>query len=298
MPIFPAPLCKGDTIAIVTPASIIDPTLVERAGATLKLLGYNVRVMPHALGKNGSYSGSIEERLEDMTAALLDNEVRAILCSRGGYGCVHLLDRLASLDLNADPKWIIGFSDVSALHALMANRGIVSIHSSMAKALALYPHNSPFNAMLLDMLGGKRPALEFPAHKYNRNGTATGILSGGNLAVLQALIDTPYDIFSDRILFIEDVAEPIYKVERILYQLRLSGRLSRLKGLIIGRFTLYQADKNFNDIYDMMAPLLEGLHIPVAFDAPIGHISENRPVLHGATATLETSGDCSRISYL
>lgn len=298
MPIFPAPLSKGDTIAIVSPASIIDPTLVERAGATLKLLGYNVRVMPHALGANGSYSGSIEERLEDMTAALLDNEVRAILCSRGGYGCVHLLDRLAALDLNADPKWIIGFSDVSALHALMASRGIVSIHGSMAKALALYPHNSPFNAMLLDMLAGKRPALEFPAHKYNRNGTATGILSGGNLAVLQALIDTPYDIFSDRILFIEDVAEPIYKVERILYQLLLSGRLSRLKGLIIGRFTLYQADKDFNDIYDMIAPLLEGLHIPVAFDAPIGHISENMPVLHGATTTLETSGDCSRISYL
>lgn len=298
MPIFPAPLSKGDTIAIVSPASIIDPTLVERAGATLKLLGYNVRVMPHALGANGSYSGSIEERLEDMTAALLDNEVRAILCSRGGYGCVHLLDRLAALDLSADPKWIIGFSDVSALHALMASRGIVSIHGSMAKALALYPHNSPFNAMLLDMLGGKRPALEFPVHKYNRNGTATGILSGGNLAVLQALIDTPYDIFSDRILFIEDVAEPIYKVERILYQLRLSGRLNRLKGLIIGRFTLYQADKNFNDIYDMMAPLLEGLHIPVAFDAPIGHIRENMPVLHGATATLYTSGDCSRISYL
>lgn len=298
MPIFPAPLYKGDTIAIVSPASIIDPTLVERASATLKLLGYNVRVMPHALGATGSYSGSIKERLEDMTAALLDNEVRAILCSRGGYGCVHLLDRLAALDLNADPKWIIGFSDVSALHALMASRGIVSIHASMAKALALEPHDAPFNAMLLDILKGGRPTLEFGPHKYNRTGTVSRKLTGGNLAVLQALIDTPYDIFGDTILFIEDVAEPIYKIERILYQLRLSGRLKKIKGLIIGRFTLYNPDKNFDDIYDMIEPMLEGLQIPVAFNAPIGHIRENMPLLHGATATLSVYDDHTRISYI
>lgn len=298
MPIFPAPLRKGDTIAIVSPASIIDPSLVERAAATLSLLGYRVRIMPHALGHSGSYSGNINDRLEDITAALLDSEVRAILCSRGGYGCVHLLDKLAALDLNADPKWIIGFSDVSALHALMASRGIVSIHGSMAKALALEPHAAPFNAMLLDMIAGKRPALKFNSHEYNKNGVAYGKLSGGNLAVLQALIDTPYDVFKDIILFIEDVAEPIYKIERILYQLRLSGRLNLLKGLIIGQFTLYTADKNFSDIYDMIVPLLEGLRIPVAFNAPIGHITGNMPLLHGATVTLNVCDCCSTISYI
>lgn len=295
--LFPAALQKGDTIAIVSPASIIDPTLVERASATLSLLGYRVKVMPHALGAKGSYSGSIEERLEDITTALLDREVRAILCSRGGYGCVHLLESLSKLDLNADPKWIIGFSDVSALHALMASRGIVSIHGSMAKALALYPHTTPYNAMLLDMLGGRCPALEFKGHKYNRPGQATGKLLGGNLAVLQALISTPYDVFNDAILFVEDVAEPIYKIERILYQLRLAGRLDKLKGLIIGQFTLYDADKNFNDIYDMINEALAGIDIPVAFDAPIGHVRDNMPLLHGATATLSTDNNASTISY-
>lgn len=298
MPIYPAPLHKGDTIAIVSPASIIDPTLVERAAATLSLLGYRVTVTPHALGSTGSYSGSIEERLEDITGALLDPRVRAILCSRGGYGCVHLLDRLASLDLNADPKWIIGFSDVSALHALMASRGIVSIHASMAKALALEPHGAPFNAMLLNMLEGKRPALEFASHGYNRAGTVSGRLTGGNLAVLQALIDTPYDIFGDSILFIEDVAEPIYKIERILYQLRLAGRLGQLKGLVIGQFTLYEPDRNFDEIYDMIAPMAEGLRIPVAFDAPIGHIRDNMPLLHGATATLDVDDRHTIIRYI
>lgn len=298
MEIFPRALCKGDTIAIVSPASIIDPTLVERAAATLSLLGYKVRVGAHALGSCGSYSGSIDERLGDMTDALLDPSVRAILCSRGGYGCVHLLERLDRLDLNADPKWLIGFSDVSALHALMASRGIVSIHGSMAKAPALYPHATPFNAMLLEMLGGGRPALEFAPHAFNRRGTATGRLAGGNLAVLQALISTPYDMFDDAILFIEDVAEPIYKIERILYQLRLAGRIERLRGLIIGQFTLYDPDRNFKDIYDMISQMLEGVETPVAFNAPIGHIAANMPLLHGARATLSVGADASRISYI
>lgn len=294
---YPVPLKKGDTIAIVSPASIIDPVLVEKAAATLTLLGYNVHIGKHALGASGSYSGTVEERLDDITSALLDPQVRAILCSRGGYGCVHLLDRLADLDLNADPKWLIGFSDVSALHALLASRGIVSIHGSMAKALALYPHSSPFNAMLLDMLGGDRPALTFDPHPYNRNGETTGRMLGGNLAVLQALISTPYDIFDDAILFIEDVAEPIYKIERILYQLRLAGRLDRLRGLIIGQFTLYNPDKNFTDIYDMVSPLVSGLGIPVAFNAPIGHIPGNMPLLHGAEATLTVTPSSSQITY-
>lgn len=293
----PAPVKKGDTIAIVSPASIIDPSLVERTAATLTLLGYHVEIMPNALGASGSYSGSINERLDDLTGALLDPQVRAILCSRGGYGCVHLLDRLSTLDLRADPKWLIGFSDVSALHALMASRGIVSIHGSMAKALALYPHDAPFNRMMLSMLRGERPALQFDAHHYNHAGEATGRLLGGNLAVLQALISTPFDIFDDAILFIEDVAEPIYKIERILYQLRLAGRLDRMRGLIIGQFTLYNPDKNFTDIRDMIAPLIADLDIPIAFNAPIGHIPSNMPILHGAEASLTVTPASSRITY-
>lgn len=293
----PAPLKKGDTIAIVSPASIIDPTLVERASATLNLLGYKVKVAPHALGKHGSYSGTMTQRLDDISNAFLDPEVRAILCSRGGYGCVHLLDALSHIDLTADPKWLIGFSDVSALHALMASRGIVSIHGSMAKALALYPHSEPYNNMLLSMLRGVKPGFSFPAHHHNHPGTATGRLLGGNLAVLQALISTPYDIFNDCILFIEDVAEPIYKVERILYQLLLAGRLNTLKGLIIGQFTLYEPDRNFNDIYDMMAPVFDNLDIPVAFNAPIGHIPGNMPLLHGDIATLNVTPEKSELKY-
>lgn len=297
MAIYPAPLKKGDTIAIVSPASIIDPTLVERACATLSLLGYNVTVGEHALASAGSYAGSPDDRLGDLTGALLDPAVRAILCSRGGYGCVHLLERLSAIDLLADPKWLIGFSDISALHALLASRDIVSIHGSMAKALALYPHSSPFNGMLLAMLGGQRPSLEFPAHPHNRCGNVSGRLLGGNLAVLQALISTPYDIFNDAILFIEDVAEPIYKIERILYQLRLAGRLNTLRGLVVGQFTLYKPDRDYSDIYDMIADCTAGLDIPIAFNAPIGHIPSNMPLLHGAPATLTVTTAKAQITY-
>lgn len=297
MQIYPRPVKVGDTIAIVSPASIINPKYVAGAVEALSQPGYKVKVMPHALGNCGTYSGSVQERLADITEALLDPQVRAILCSRGGYGCVHLLERLAAIDLAADPKWLIGFSDVSALHALMSSRGIVSIHGSMAKALALEPIDAPFNVMLMEMLAGGRPALMFGGHKYNVSGEATGLLRGGNLAVLQALISTPYDIFDDGILFIEDIAEPIYKVERILYQLKLSGRLDRVNGLIIGQFTEYDGDRNFSDIYDMIAPIVSNLGIPVAFNAPIGHVTGNMPLLHGAPVTLHVAVDTAGISY-
>lgn len=296
--IYPRPVREGDTIAIVSPASIIKPQYVAGAVEALSRLGCDVKVMPHALGSCGTYSGSVEERLEDIVAAFTDPKVRAILCSRGGYGCAHLLERLSGLDLAADPKWLIGFSDVSALHALMSSRGIVSIHGSMAKALAIDPIDAPHNAMLVDMLFGRLPvALTFGGHKYNVAGEATGRLRGGNLAVLQALMSTPYDVFDEGILFIEDIAEPIYKVERILYQLKLSGRLDRIKGLIIGQFTEYDADRNFSDIYDMIAPIVRSLGIPVAFDAPIGHVRGNMPLLHGARVTLHVGADKTEISY-
>lgn len=295
--LYPQPIRCGDTIAIVSPASIIDPRLVEGAASTLRLLGYRVRVGKHALGASGSYSGTADERLGDIRQAFLDDDVKAILCSRGGYGCVHLLDRLSHIDLRRHAKWLIGFSDVSALHAMMASQGVVSIHGSMAKALAQHPHAAPFNAMLLNMLQGRRPELQFAPHPFNRCGVAEGRLLGGNLAVLQALVGTPFDILRDAVLFIEDIAEPIYKVERILCQLKLSGRLNSLKGIVIGQFTLCEPDRNYHDINHMILDMLAGIDIPAAYNAPIGHIAANMPLLHGANVSLNVSPALSTISY-
>lgn len=285
----PRPLIPADKIAILSPASAINPDYVGGAASTIAAAGWTPVIYPGALGHSGSYSGSRARRLDDLTRALTDPSIRAIICSRGGYGAVHLLDQLSSLPLADDPKWLIGFSDISALHALMQAKGIQSIHASMAKQLAKGVDH-PINQLLFNILRGQENNYAFRPHPYNRNGTATARLVGGNLAVLGGLIGTPYDLLQpDTLLFIEDIAEPIYKVERILYQLRLKGVLQRLKGLIVGRFTEYSPDANHPSMERMIADMTAPYTYPVAFNIPMGHIDDNIPIIVGATATLSVT---------
>lgn len=288
--IFPAPLTDGDKIVFCSPAGPIDPAKVERAAEVLRGEGWRVAIMPHAFGKTASYySGTDNERYEDLSHAILDPEVKAIICSRGGYGAVHILDRLSKIDLRANAKWIAGFSDISAIHALMAANGIASIHSLMAAGIGA-GYDNPDNAELFAMLRGARPAYTFDGHSNDRCGIATGRLLGGNLAVIAGLINTPYDIIRpDTILFIEDIAEPIYKIERIMYQLRLSGVLPRLRGLIVGQFTDYKPDGNYENMYDMIRDMTADYDYPVAFDAPVGHVDHNIPLIESADVTLKVS---------
>lgn len=287
----PAHIRQGDRIAIVSPASVIEPQLVEGAAATLQALGYEPVIMPHALGRSGTYSGTADERFADISAALADRSVRAILCSRGGYGAVHLLERLDPLvaATACNPKWLIGFSDISALHALWYRHGIPSIHASMARQLSLGP-DTVATGRLLSLLAGNPFAIEWTNNTGvpNRPGTVTAPLTGGNLAVLDALVSTPYDTLRPgNILFIEDIAEPVYKIERMLYRLALSGVLARIAGLVVGRFTEYRPDLNHASMEEMIRKMVDRYAFPVAFNAPIGHIgSDNMPVLHGATVTM------------
>lgn len=287
--IAPRPLVAGDTIAVCSPAG---PPVVENVYAAVEVLrdqGWNPQIMPHALGREGNYSGTADERFSDLHDALADPQVRAILCSRGGYGAVHILDRLSRMPLEADPKWIIGFSDISALHALMASKGINSIHASMAGHIKLGPDDED-NSNLFAILRGERPAISFPSHGYDRPGVADGVLLGGNLAVLADLIDTPFDIIRPgSVLFLEDVSEPIYKIERILYQLRYSGVLPNLKGLIVGRFTDYKADLSYSDMETMVRDMVAPYDYPVAFNAPVGHVDHNIPMIEGARVTLKVT---------
>ncbi len=287
--IYPKALQKGDKIAIVSPAGPIDSLVVEQAVHVLDSLGFKPVVYPHAYGRNGHFSGTHDERFADMQAAFTDPDVRAILCSRGGYGVVHNLDRLNNLDFKKSPKWVIGYSDISALHALMANKGIASIHASMAKHVALGPDNVD-NASLLQILSGEMPTYTFDAHPYNHQGVAEGKLLGGNLAVIADLINTPYDVIEPgTILFIEDIAEPIYKIERILYQLHLSGVMGKLKGLVIGQFTKYNPDKVHQSMEDMIREVVAPHDIPVAFNIPVGHVDHNVPMLVSAKVRLSVS---------
>lgn len=287
----PRPLEPGDAVAIVSPASAVNPQYIDAAASVIEACGWQPIVMPHAKGISGTFSGTADERFADLSAAFLDPHVRAILCSRGGYGCVHLLDRLNRYYLESDPKWLIGFSDVSALHALMGRHGIISLHASMARGLADGRQHSEAAHRLSDILrSGHAPEYRLPAHPLNHRGQSHGRLCGGNLAVLQALIDTPYDdLLPDSILLIEDIAEPIYKVERILCQLRLSGRLERLSGLLVGQFTEYRPDGNHADMYAMIAAATDGCEFPIAYNMPFGHIDGNMPLLHGAATLVDVT---------
>lgn len=297
--VMPQPLRRGDTIAICSPAGPISADKVNGAAAVLREYGWKVKIMPHTLGHHGNYSGKDSERYDDLAGALADPEVRAIVCSRGGYGVVHLLDSLDRLDLAADPKWVVGFSDISALHALMARHGIASIHGSMTDAIRRGPADED-NARLFDLLQGRREPFAFATDaRHDRPGIASGTLYGGNLAVLADLLDTRFDLLRrDSILFIEDIAEPIYKIERIMYQLRISGILPSLRGLMVGQFTEYKADASYSDMNDMVADMVAPYKFPVAFNVPIGHVRHNVPVVEGAQVTLKvTTGDTSNLIY-
>jgi muramoyltetrapeptide carboxypeptidase len=287
--IFPDPLCPGDTVAICSPASSIAKYKVDGAKRVLEEQGWKVRVMPHTFGRSGIYSGTVANRFDDLQKAFVDPDVKAIVCSRGGYGMVHLLDKLNNLNLRQHAKWVVGFSDISAMHALLANNGIASLHASMTGHIMLGADDAD-NATLFAMLRGERPSFSFASHTYDHPGTADGTILGGNLAVLTALIDTPYNILlRDKILFIEDISEPIYKIERMLYQLQLSGVLPNLRGLIVGQFTEYRPSDSYKDMNDMIADMVAPYKYPVAFNAPIGHVDHNIPVIESAHVTLKVT---------
>lgn len=297
--LFPAPLKQSDKIAILAPSGPVKREYVDGADAVIRSLGFEPVVYPTVDMHNGQFSGLPEERFADLKDAFTDPSVRAILCARGGYGLVHIMDSIAALPIEQDPKWVIGYSDISALHAVMASKGVASIHASMARHVARGA-SEPENVVLFDILNGEMPEYEFAPDPLNHLGEAQGKVIGGNLAVIQALINTPYDMIQPgTILFIEDVSEPIYKVERIMYQLRMSGILSKLKGLIIGQFTDYKADDNHTSMEEMLSEVLSDYpDLPVVFNAPIGHVSYNIPMIESAEALLTVTPAGVTLRYL
>lgn len=295
---YPPFLMPGDKVAVVSPASIINPDYVKGAVDMLERWSLGVAVEPHCLGCAGAYSGSVDERLDDFRKALYDPQVKAILCSRGGYGAVHLLDGLAD-DIVRNPKWIIGFSDISALHALCVNRGLMSLHASMCKHLTEEPTGDRCTQYLRQILFGDIPQYREAPHPMNRCGEAQGMLVGGNMAVLCGLIGTPYDIFRPgSVLFIEDIGEAPYKIERMLYQLKLAGRLASLSGLIVGRFTEYTENEGLGGtLYELIWHMVEEYDYPVCFDFPVGHVADNLPLIEGAEVAFSVSKQSVDLSF-
>lgn len=291
-------------MAIVSPASAVREEYIDGAARFLRSAGFEPVIMPHAKGPaDGSYASSAANRLADLVEAYGDSSVRAILCARGGYGCVHLLEGLDPALISADPKWLIGFSDISALHALSRLAGVVSLHSPMAKHLTLLPPDHYCTRTLMGILTEGLPCeYRIDPHTYNRQGEATGRLAGGNLAVINGLADTPFDPLDEpesTILFIEDVGEQIYEIERMLIRLHLAVSSTDLR-LIIGHFTDYRDDRNHADMYAMIDALLARYpeaRFPVVFGFPTGHMDDNLPLPLGAGTTIQVSSDKVNLKF-
>lgn len=294
----PQPLRQGDRIAICAPSSIIKPQCVYEAMDVLRDQGWDPYVTPNTFDRFGTYSGTDRQRGDDVVQALSDPSTRAIICARGGYGFVHLLERLDSLDFRSDPKWVVGYSDISAFHALMTRHGIASLHAPMTKHIATHKGEDEDSQRLFAILRGELPPVEIEPNEFDRRGKVTAPVTGGNLAVIAGLFATPFDVIKPgNILFIEDIAEPVYKVERIMYQLRLNGVLGKLGGLIVGHFTDYKPDADFESMEGMISAMLRGYDYPVAFGMPLGHVDHNIPMPCALTATLDVISSGATLTW-
>ncbi len=277
----PPYLEKGDTIGIVCPAGYMS---LEKAAECIRVLqeewGYNVKIGKTLGSASETYfSGTDEERLLDFQQMLDDPEVKAILCGRGGYGMGRIIDRIDFKQFKKHPKWIIGFSDITVLHAhLYSNYYISSLHAPMAAAFNEAGYINRFVQSLRSALEGNWAKYTCETHEFNRSGEAIGELVGGNLALLTHLVGSDSDIKTrGRILFLEDVGEYIYNVDRMMHQLKRSGKLSKLAGLIIGGFTdMKDTERPFGQtVYELIRDIVKEYDYPVCFGFPVSHEKEN-----------------------
>ena len=279
MTLLPPYLKPGDTIGLVCPAGFMPSENFATSVDILQQWGFKV-VIGKTLGHQFHYfSGTDAERLSDLQHMMDDKNINAILCARGGYGTGRIIDDLDFKKFKQHPKWIIGFSDITVLHShLFSNYKIASIHAPMSAAFNEEEYKNEYVQSLHAALIGKKAKYTAPTHEFNQNGKETGTLVGGNLSLLVNMIGTNSDIKTkNKILFIEDIGEYIYNVDRMMYQLKRSGKLENLKGLIVGRFS---------DMKDTTVPfgqtteeaikaLVKDYNYPVCFNFPVSHDKEN-----------------------
>jgi muramoyltetrapeptide carboxypeptidase len=294
----PPALSPGDLVYITAPAKCIDESAVETAVNWLKQNGLSIRISPHCIGNHNYFSGTDEERLMDMQTALDDPEIKAIWCARGGYGSVRIIDQLNWETFDLHPKWLIGFSDITVFHQRLQQKGIASIHGTMPLNVAENTKESL--GSLMNTMTGNPNSLEGQASDWNINGTAVGHVIGGNLSIVCSLIGTnDQPDYTGAILFLEDLAEHLYRVDRMFYSLKKSGILKQLVGVVIGGMTdMKDTSPPFgSSLEEIISHHLEPLNIPVAFDLPSGHINDNQAIVLGGKYNLSVSETGSKLSF-
>jgi muramoyltetrapeptide carboxypeptidase len=277
---FPPYLQKGDSIGIVAPAGFMPFEKMENCINTLQDWGYNVKLGATTQTTSENYfSASDQERLSDLQQMLDDAEVKAILCARGGYGVSRIIDDISFKKFKKHPKWIIGFSDITVLQAHLYSRyKIASLHAPMAAAFKDNAHNNPYVQSLKSALEGLPAAYETTPHTYNKIGETEGELVGGNLSLLAHLTGTPSDIRTkNKILFLEEIGEHLYNIDRMLIQMKRAGKFDKLAGLILGGFTESRdTERAFGMTTDQIIyEKTRDFDFPVCFHFPVSHNMEN-----------------------
>lgn len=297
--IIPQALQKGDKVAIVAPARSISEDSYPEIIRIIQAQGYIPVRGKSTYLTHGPFAGSDTDRGADLQAMLDDKEIKAIFCLRGGYGTIRIMDQLNFDKLLSNPKWLIGFSDISILHNKLHQLGMASMHGQMPLNFVGRTENKGLEK-LFNTLKGKALSYNFTSNSLNKLGSSTGELVGGNVAILCSLIATPYDINTDgKILFIEEVGEYLYRFDRLMHHLKLSGKLTKLKGLIVGGLSEMKDNKPAfgQTIEEIIVDLLQEYDYPVCFDFPAGHIKENYPLILGKTVQMNVSSTNIQISF-
>ena len=278
-------------IRIISPSGVIDPSYIDGAINRLRGWGYTVSEGVHARDSWGRFAGTDENRLSDLIAALQDPSVDAILCARGGYGLQRIIDRIPPIT-----KPIIGFSDITALHQAAGLARQPSLHGIMCKHIATLPEDSEEIQTFRKALAGEPLEYRLPNHPLNRFGEAYAPIVGGNLSVLYGLQGTPFGLskfsYQFPILLIEDIGERHYHIDRMMRNLRMSGVLAHLSGLIVGQFTDCDEDPLMQQtVYETIKEAVADCDYPVIFDAPFGHVEHNLPLWQHRHASIHCGAD-------
>ncbi|RMZ60793.1 LD-carboxypeptidase [Chryseobacterium nematophagum] len=305
--LFPNPLKKGDKIAIISPAGAVDSTQLEKGINMIKSKGFEPIIGEHLYTKfsNGyNYAGTEQERIKDINWALNDEEISAIWSSRGGYGCQHLIQHLNLKGFVKHPKWYIGYSDNTVIQSYLLKKGFASIHGQTVKTSSFGVTEKSYD-LIFDILKGKTPIYNLKSNVFNKKGNIEGQLIGGNLALIYALLGTKYSFtFKDKILFIEDIGENFYALDRMIMSLDLSGVFNKIKGLIVGGMTNMgdqKENKNYEDsfdpfVYKLISERISKYKFPVVYGFPNGHIKDNRPLIIGSNVKMEVQ-DTVKIEF-
>jgi muramoyltetrapeptide carboxypeptidase len=298
--IFPQRLQKGDTVGMVAPARKISPAQLDGALIVLESWGLTPKLAKNIFSPNHSYlAGTDAERREDFQRMVNDPGVKAIFCARGGYGSTRIIEEIDFSPMRKNPKWVVGFSDVTAFHLKLLSLGIASVHATMPIFFGQEEAQSSVDSIRKILFSGTC-GITFPAEPFNRVGSCSGEVAGGNLSLIVDSLNTDSEPDTDnRILVVEEVDEYFYKLDRMFTQLRRSGELKKLAGLVVGHMTdIKNSDLAFGEtVFDIVNHAVRDYSYPVAFSFPSGHRNPNEAWIEGGHAQLEVGLTNVSLSY-